>query len=63
MVKAFIWNDVKGLDEDYFMYVEDIDICKKITSHNYKVLYLPNIEYLHFGGYGESREHMFEKWF
>jgi len=63
MVKSSIWNDLKGLDDDYFMYIEDIDICKKITSHNYKVLYLPNIEYLHFGGYGASREHMLKRGF
>ncbi len=63
MTKSLVWNQVNGLDEDYFMYVEDIDICKKITSQNYKVLYLPNIEYLHFGGYGASRENMLKSGF
>ncbi|RBP34667.1 hypothetical protein DFR65_101564 [Oceanihabitans sediminis] len=63
MTKKAIWHKVKGLDEDYFMYVEDIDFCKKVTTHNFKVLYLPNIEYLHFGGYGASREHMLKEGF
>ncbi|SFI62229.1 glycosyltransferase family 2 protein [Olleya namhaensis] len=63
MTTTAIWHTVKGLDEDYFMYVEDIDFCKKVTTHNFKVLYLPNIEYLHFGGYGASREHMLKEGF
>lgn len=63
MTKAEIYNKVNGLDEDYFMYVEDIDICKKITTLNYKILYLPNLEYIHFGGYGISREKMLKNGF
>jgi GT2 family glycosyltransferase len=63
MTKTSIYHKVNGLDENYFMYVEDIDFCKKVTTHNFKVLYLPNIEYLHFGGYGASREHMLKEGF
>tara|TARA_R100001015_G_C4587254_1_gene143067 strand:- start:223 stop:1041 length:819 start_codon:yes stop_codon:yes gene_type:complete len=63
MTTRSIWFKVNGLDEDYFMYVEDIDFCKKVTSHDYKVLYLPNVEYLHFGGYGASREYMLKEGF
>lgn len=39
---------IKGFDERYFMYVEDIDICKKIDMINKKKLYFP-LEFIYHG--------------
>lgn len=58
-----VWDLVNGLDEDYFMYVEDVDFCKKVSLNNYKVVYLPLLEYIHFGGYGANRENLLKKGF
>ena len=49
-VKREIFNQLKGFDEDYFMYGEDLDIClriKKLGFHNY---YFPGTSILHFKG-------------
>ncbi|MCI2228619.1 glycosyltransferase family 2 protein [Polaribacter sp. MSW13] len=51
-----IWNQVKGLDEDYFMYVEDVDFCKKVSKLNYSVVFLPTLSYIHFVGFNKTRE-------
>ena len=58
-----IWVSTKGLDENYFMYVEDVDYCKKVSSKNYHIMYCPKLEYVHFGGYGSSREIQLKKGF
>lgn len=50
------WNLVNGLDEDYFMYVEDIDFCKKLQNLGKKILFYPNYSYIHFVGFNTSRE-------
>lgn len=39
---------INGFDERYFMYVEDIDICKKIDTINKKKLYYP-LEFIYHG--------------
>ncbi|MDA3822163.1 MAG: glycosyltransferase family 2 protein [Bacteroidales bacterium] len=53
-----LWEDVGGMNEDYFMYVEDIDLCRTIKDLGFKVVLYPYVSYLHYGGYGESRINM-----
>jgi N-acetylglucosaminyl-diphospho-decaprenol L-rhamnosyltransferase len=55
LTPANLWRDLGGLDESYFMYVEDIDYAKKVTNLGKQVIYFSDISYIHFGGYGQSR--------
>lgn len=50
-----VYQEIKGFDEDYFMYVEDVDFCKKIANKGYKRLFMPNFSYVHFVGFNTSR--------
>jgi len=50
------WDQVGGLDEDYFMYVEDVDFCKKLQNLGKKMLFYPAYSYIHFVGFNPSRE-------
>ncbi len=43
------------LDENYFMYVEDIDICYRMWQNEWEVHYMPYSEVLHHVG-GSSRK-------
>src|SRR6202022_198104 len=40
----------KGFDEQFFLYFEEVDLCKRITNLGYKVVLLPDIEVIHLGG-------------
>lgn len=51
-----LYQQINGFDEDYFMYVEDVDFCKKIASKNKKRLFLTNLSYIHFGGFNPERQ-------
>lgn len=42
--------DTGFMDENYFMYVEDIDICFQMWKKNWKVFYYPYAEILHHTG-------------
>ncbi len=42
--------DTGPLDENYFMYVEDLDICYRMWQANWKVYYMPDSEILHHTG-------------
>lgn len=46
---------IGGFDEDYFMYVEDVDFCKKIADKGYSRLFLPRFSYIHFVGFNSSK--------
>jgi len=56
LTKREYWNSVNGLDEDYFMYVEDVDYCKKLEYLNKDTFYLPSLSYIHFVGFNKNRE-------
>ncbi|WP_394331623.1 glycosyltransferase family protein [Tenacibaculum agarivorans] len=44
-----------GFDERYFLYMEDIDICKKIDALGKKKLYYPEVEITHVLKKGSSK--------
>lgn len=49
-----LWQSVGGLDERYFMYVEDVDYCKRIQEQGYRVGYIPSVEVVHYEGGGKN---------
>ncbi len=52
---------INGFDEDYFMYVEDVDFCKKIANIGLKRVFIPNINYIHFVGFNSKKNPMLVK--
>ncbi|MFC1651014.1 glycosyltransferase, partial [Candidatus Latescibacterota bacterium] len=38
------------MDEDFFMYGEDLDICYRVKKAGWKVFYVPSTEIIHFKG-------------
>ncbi len=47
MVTRDVYKKVGGLDDNYFMYAEDIDWCTRIWQNGYQVVYCPmaKVEY------------------
>jgi GT2 family glycosyltransferase len=42
-----IYNDLGGMDEEYFLHVEDVDFCMRIEKIGGVILYVPNITVMH----------------
>ncbi|MFY9242540.1 MAG: glycosyl transferase family 2 [Polaribacter sp.] len=47
---------LQGFDERYFLYMEDVDICKKIDQQNKLKLYYPKEEITHVLKQGSSKD-------
>ncbi len=47
---------LNGFDERYFLYMEDVDICKKIDNLGKKKLYYPQEEIIHILKQGSLKE-------
>lgn len=43
-------------DEDYFMYVEEVDLCFRIKRRGWKIMYLPQFSITHLGSASGTRE-------
>ena len=52
---------VKYFDESFFMYLEEIDLCKRIRENNYKIYTMKNFSVKHIGASSTSIGEEFEK--
>lgn len=50
MFRKEILETVGLLDEDYFMYGEDLDYCYRIKQAGWNIFYVPSTEIIHFKG-------------
>lgn len=50
LVRKSTIDDVGPLDDDYFMYGEDIDWCYRIKQAGWKIIYFGEAEILHYKG-------------
>jgi GT2 family glycosyltransferase len=74
-IRKDVFQKLGGFDEKFFMYFEDIDLCKRAREAGYKVIYFPEFIIRHFGGksfensalqkkyYYQSQDYYFEKHF
>ncbi len=54
MVRREALNQVGLLDENFFIYGEDIDWCKRFWDSDWKVVFFPYAEAIHYGGASSS---------
>lgn len=55
-LKKETYNSIKGFDEDYFMYGEDIDISYKALKHGFKNYYFGETTVIHYKGESTLRD-------
>lgn len=50
MVRRAAAVAVGGWDERFFFYIEDIDLCRRLWAHNWKVVFVVRSEMFHYHG-------------
>jgi hypothetical protein len=56
LVKKKILERLGSFDEAYFMYAEDIELCYRVRNNGYKILYMPEMKILHYGGMSSAQQ-------
>lgn len=54
LVRRAALTEVGLLDEDFFMYSEDMDWCRRFWAHRWPVVFVPSCEAIHYGGGSSS---------
>jgi N-acetylglucosaminyl-diphospho-decaprenol L-rhamnosyltransferase len=49
MRREFV-TDLEGFDDRYFMYFEDVDLCRRVRASGKKIVREPEARVVHFGG-------------
>ncbi len=47
LTRESLWYEINGMDEQYFMYIEDVDFCKRVNDFGSKVIYSNKISVVH----------------
>ncbi len=60
MIRKNLFKEIGGWDENYFLYYEDVDLCKRVKNKGHKIAVNLKTEITHLGG--ESfNEHKVQK--
>jgi GT2 family glycosyltransferase len=47
LIRRDCWQQVGGLDRDFFLYYEDVDLCRRARNKGWSVCYEPALEAVH----------------
>jgi GT2 family glycosyltransferase len=50
LIRRDAFESVHGMDEQFFLYWEDADLCKRLSQHGWPTMYLPTVTIVHAGG-------------
>ena len=61
LLKLSEFKDVGFFDESFFLYFEDIDLCKRLRDKNKKIFLVSNLKINHLGAQSSSRDISWER--
>ena len=50
IIRTSVLSEIHGFDEAFFLYYEEVDLCRRIKAAGYKIRYWPDIVVVHLGG-------------
>lgn len=59
MIPKEAFRKVGPMDERFFMYMEDVDWCRRFWENGYRVVYYPLAQMLHYHGKGSGKNGFF----
>lgn len=59
LIKKDLFQEVNGFDEKFFLYYEDVDLCKRIKTLGKKIYYYPNVLIKHMVGATKSEQNRY----
>ena len=60
MMRKEVYEKIGGVDQQFFMYGEDLDLCYRTQKSGYKVFYVHNTEIIHYKGESTKRSSLDE---
>ena len=48
MVRRYVLEQINGFDQNFFMYMEDTDLCRRVWRLGFEIWYLPEAQLIHY---------------
>lgn len=56
-IRSELFKAINGFDKDYFMFSEEVDLCKRISDKGYKIIYCPKYSIHHIGSVSGKKDY------
>lgn len=56
-IRAELFDSINGFDKDYFMFYEEVDLCKRVSNKGYKIIYYPKYSIHHIGSVSGKKDY------
>jgi GT2 family glycosyltransferase len=56
-IRAELFESINGFDKDYFMFYEEVDLCKRVSNKGYKIIYSPQYNIHHIGSVSGKKDY------
>ncbi len=56
-IKSELFKMIDGFDKDYFMFFEELDLCKRVLNKGYKIVYYPEQSIHHIGSVSGKKDY------
>ena len=63
LVPRKVYEQVGGLDENYFLHCEDLDWCMSFRQQGWNVMFVPDAKISHFQGACSRSRRVFVEWY
>jgi len=57
-IRPAVFDKIGLLDEDFFIWFEEVDFCRRTWKAGYKVMYFPGAKIIHHGGQSFAQQKM-----
>lgn len=56
-IKKELFEAIDGFDRDYFMFFEEVDLCRRVQKSGYRIIYYHKIKIHHIGSVSGKRDY------
>jgi GT2 family glycosyltransferase len=56
-IESELFRSIGGFDKDYFMFFEEVDLCKRVSGRGLKIAYVPSLAIQHIGSVSGKRDY------
>lgn len=62
LFRSTVFSAIRGFDERFFLYYEDVDLCARVWKAGYRILYDPSVKVIHDAQRASHKSWRFRRW-
>lgn len=53
-IRKTLFDSIGSFDENFFMYFEESDLCRRVQGNGWKIIYTPKVSLIHYKGFSSQ---------